>query len=199
MTTVVLDLGVGNTASMIFALERLGEQPRLTADPAALDDAERIIFPGVGSAGFAADRLAGLGLVQTLREFPRPLLGVCLGMQMLYERSEEGDGEGLALIPGEVRRLTSAPDRPVPHMGWNRLKAQRADDPLLDDVASDSFVYFVHAYAAPVGAETVSSAEYGTPFSAIVRRGNVSGCQFHPERSGPAGARILKNFLDLPC
>jgi imidazole glycerol-phosphate synthase subunit HisH len=199
MTTAVLDLGVGNTASMLFALERLGERPRLTADPEALAEADRIVFPGVGSAGFAADRLAALGLRETLRAFPRPLLGVCLGMQMLYEHSEEGAAEGLGLIPGDVRRLTSAPDRPVPHMGWNRLKAERAEDPLLDGVGSDSFVYFVHGYAAPVGEETVSSAEYGEPFSAVVRRGNVAGCQFHPERSGATGARILKNFLDLPC
>ena len=199
MTTAVLDLGVGNTASMLFALERLGERPRLTADPAALAEADRIVFPGVGSARFAADRLAALGLADTLRDFPRPLMGVCLGMQMLYERSEEGDAEGLALIPGEVRRLTPAPDRPVPHMGWNRLRAERADDPLLEGVGPDSFVYFVHGYAAPVGEETVSSADYGEPFSAVVRRENVAGCQFHPERSGAAGARILKNFLDLPC
>ena len=199
MSTAVLDLGVGNTASMLFALERLGQRPRLTADPAALAEAERIVFPGVGSAGFAADRLAALGLAEVLRSFERPLLGVCLGMQMLYGRSEEGDAEGLGLLDAEVRRLDAAPERPVPHMGWNRLRTEREDDPLLDGVGDGDFVYFVHSYAAPVGGETVSSAEYGRSFSAVVRRANVCGCQFHPERSGAAGARILRNFLDLPC
>ncbi len=198
MSTAVLDLGVGNTASMLFALERLGERPRLTADRRELAEAERLVFPGVGSAGFAAERIAALGVADTLRSFPRPLMGVCLGMQMLYTRSEEGDAEGLGLIPGDVRRLTPAPERPVPHMGWNRLSPERPDDPLLEGVG-EAFVYFVHGYAAPVGEETVSSAEYGEPFSAVVRRENVCGCQFHPERSGAAGARILRNFLDLPC
>jgi glutamine amidotransferase len=199
VSTAVLDLGVGNTASMLFALERLGESPRLTADPVVLAEADRIVFPGVGSARFAADRIAALGVADTLREFPRPLLGVCLGMQILYARSEEGDAEGLGLLTAEVRRLTAAPDRPVPHMGWNRLSRDRPDDPLLEGVPEDAFVYFVHGYAAPVGEETAASAEYGVPFSAVVRRGSVCGCQFHPERSGGAGARILKNFLDLPC
>ena len=199
MTVAVLDLGVGNTASMLFALERLGAQARLTAEPQVLAEAERVVFPGVGSAGYAARRLDELGVVETLRAFPRPLLGVCLGMQMLYARSEEGDAEGLGLIPGEVRRMHAAPERPVPHMGWNRLAAERADDPLLEGLDDGAFAYFVHSYAAPVGDETVASAEYGGPFSAVVRAGNVSGCQFHPERSGPVGARILRNFLALPC
>ena len=199
MTVAVLDLGVGNTASMLFALERLGAQARLTADTQVLAEAERIVFPGVGSAGYAARRLDELGVVETLRAFERPLLGVCLGMQMLYARSEEGDAEGLGLIPGEVRRMEAAPERPVPHMGWNRLAAERVDDPLLEGLDEGAFAYFVHSYAAPVGEETVASAEYGGPFSAVVRAGNVSGCQFHPERSGPVGARILQNFLALPC
>ena len=199
MSVAVLDLGVGNTASMLFALERLGAQARLTADPAVLAEAERVVFPGVGSAGYAARRLDELGVVETLRAFPRPLLGVCLGMQMLYARSEEGDAEGLGLIPGEVRRMEAAPERPVPHMGWNRLAAERRDDPLLEGLDEGAFAYFVHSYAAPVGEETVASAEYGGAFSAVVRAGNVSGCQFHPERSGPVGARILQNFLALPC
>jgi glutamine amidotransferase len=199
VSVAVLDLGVGNTASMLFALERLGAQARLSSEPQVLAEAERIVFPGVGSAGYAARRLDELGVVETLRAFPRPLLGVCLGMQMLYGRSEEGDAEGLGLIPGEVRRMETAPERPVPHMGWNRLAAERAGDPLLEGLDEGAFAYFVHSYAAPVGEETVASAEYGGPFSAVVRAGNVSGCQFHPERSGPVGARILQNFLALPC
>jgi glutamine amidotransferase len=198
VNVTVLDLGVGNTASMLFALERLGARPRLTADPGALAEAERIVFPGVGSAGFAARRLDELGAADVLRTFPRPLLGVCLGMQMLYARSDEGDAPGLNRIGGEVRRLPDAPDRPVPHMGWNRLAAER-DDPLLEGVEDGAYVYFVHSYAAPAGPETAASTEYGERFSAVVRVANVCGCQFHPARSGAAGARILRNFLDLPC
>ena len=199
MSVAVLDLGVGNTASMLFALERLGADARLTADPAALADAERIVFPGVGAAGYAADRLRTLGVEQALRDFPRPLLGVCLGMQMLYRSSAEGDAAGLGRLDGRVEKLEAAPDRPVPHMGWNALETEHGGDPLLDGVAPGAYAYFVHSYAAPVGEETVASSEYGRPFSAVVRRGNVCGCQFHPERSGAVGARILKNFLDLPC
>ena len=198
MSVAVLDLGVGNTASMMFALDRLGARPVLSADPAVLTNAERLVFPGVGSAGFAADRLKATGLDAVLRAFERPLLGICLGMQMLFERSEEGDAQGLSLLPGAVRALTPAPERPVPHMGWNRLQVLR-EDPLLEGLEPAAHVYFVHGYAAPVGDNTVAAATYGEAFSAVVRRDKVCGCQFHPERSGPAGARILKNFLDLPC
>lgn len=198
MSVAVLDLGVGNTASMLFALERLGARPVLSADPAVLADAARLVFPGVGSAGFAAERLKATGLDAMLRTFQRPLLGVCLGMQMLFERSEEGDAQGIGLLPGAVRAMTPAPERPVPHMGWNRLRVLR-EDPLLEGLEPDAHVYFVHGYAAPVGDSTMAAASYGEPFSAVVRRDKVCGCQFHPERSGPAGARILKNFLDLPC
>jgi glutamine amidotransferase len=127
------------------------------------------------------------------------MIGVCLGMQMLYGSSEEGEAEGLGRLEGRVAKLEAAPDRPVPHMGWNRLNAEQADDPLLDGLAPGAFAYVVHSYAAPRGPETVASSDYGQPFSAVVRQGNVCGCQFHPERSGPVGARILKNFLDLPC
>lgn len=199
MTAVaVFDLGVGNTASMLFALERLGATPVLTAEPRRLAEAERIVFPGVGSASYAAMRLEALGVVETLRTFDRPLLGVCLGMQMLYASSEEGDAPGLGRLPGQVRRLQPAPDRPVPHMGWNTLSLDR-EDALTEGLPANPHVYFVHGYAAAPGGETVASADYGGAFSAVVRQGNVCGCQFHPERSGEVGARILRNFLALPC
>jgi imidazole glycerol-phosphate synthase subunit HisH len=198
MTLAVVELGVGNTASMIFALERLGARPVLTSDVAAIAEAERVILPGVSAAGFAMQRIEALGLAEVLKNFPRPLLGVCLGQQLLFERSEEGAARMLGRIPGEVRRLTPAPDRPVPHMGWNRLRRER-DDPLLDGVADGAFVYFVHSFASPVGPWTLAASDYGGPFSAVVREGTAWGCQFHPERSSEAGAKILRNFLDLPC
>ena len=198
MSLVVVDIGVGNTASMVWALERLGTRPRLSGDAACIADAERLVFPGVGAAGFAAERIEALGLADGLRAFERPLLGVCLGMQMLFERSEEGEAPGLGRLAGTVRRLEPSRDRPSPHMGWNRL-SKLADDPLLEGVEDGAYAYFVHGYAAPVTADTVASCIYGEPFSAVVRRGSAWGCQFHPERSGPVGARILRNFLDLPC
>jgi glutamine amidotransferase len=198
MTAAVVNLGVGNTASLMFALDRLGADAVLTADPAVIAEAERVLLPGVGAAAFAMGRLDALGLAGALRTFTRPLLGVCLGQQLLYQGSEEGDAGGLGLIAGRAFRLAHAPDRPVPHMGWNRLSPVRGD-PLLDGVEDGAFVYFVHSYACPLGEATLASAEYGAPFSAMVRSGNAWGCQFHPERSSRAGARILKNFLELPC
>jgi glutamine amidotransferase len=198
MTTAVIEVGVGNTASMMFALERLGAHAVLTADPDVVADAERVVLPGVGAAAYAMQRMAQLGLVETLRDFPRPLLGVCLGQQLLYEASEEGDAAGLGRIEGQVFKLDAAPDRPVPHMGWNSLKLG-GDDPLLDGVEDGAFVYFVHSFACPLGPATLATTDYGGPFSSMVRMDLVWGCQFHPERSSGAGARILKNFLDIPC
>lgn len=198
MTLAVVNLGVGNTASMVFALERLGARPVLTAEVGIVAEAERVILPGVGAAGFAMERLRALGLDEVLAGFPRPLLGVCLGQQLLFSDSEEGGARMLGRIPGSVTRLAPAPDRPVPHMGWNALQKLR-DDPLLDGVAEGACVYFVHSYASPVGDYTLAASTYGVPFSAVVRRDRAWGCQFHPERSSEAGAKILNNFLNLPC
>lgn len=193
----VLSYGAGNVASVQFALERLGAPVRLTADPAEVADAERLILPGVGAAGYAMARLSELGLVEPIRAFPRPLLGVCLGQQLLFDASEEGGGvDMLGLIPGAVRRLEPAPDRPVPHMGWSRLSIA-SPDPLLEGLDDNAWAYFVHGYVCPDGEATLARAEYGVPVPAVVRSANRWGCQFHPERSAAAGARILRNFLDL--
>lgn len=198
MEVTIVDLGVGNTASVMFALERLGAKARLISERAAVADAERLLLPGVGAASFAMARIEQLGLREVLATFPRPLLGICLGQQLLYESSEEGDARGLGLIRGRVCRLEPAPDRPVPHMGWNRLHRLR-DDPLLDGVADNAFVYFVHGYVCPLAKTTLASTEYGESFSAVVRANNAWGCQFHPERSSTDGRQILANFLALPC
>ncbi len=198
-TVTVVSYGAGNVASVQFALERLGATVRLTADPGEVAAAERLILPGVGAAGFAMARLSDTGLVEPIREFPRPLLGVCLGQQLLFETSEEGGGVPmLGLIPGTVRRLDPGPERPVPHMGWSRLTPVRAD-PLLDGLGDDAWAYFVHSYVCPDGEGTLARADYGDPLPAVVRNANRWGCQFHPERSAAAGARILRNFLDLPA
>lgn len=192
----IVDSGGANIASVRFALERLGVQSELTADPAVIRSAERVILPGVGSASEGMKRLRAKGLVECVRSLTQPVLGVCLGMQLLFEESEEDGGvETLSLIPGKVALLPSSPGITVPHMGWNTLLTGR-EPKLLDGVERDARFYFVHSYAAPVNAFTVASCTHGTPFTAIVQRGNFSGAQFHPERSGPAGARLLQNFVE---
>lgn len=195
-SVAVVAYGAGNVASVRFALERLGADVRLVSTTAEIDAADRLILPGVGAAGYAMARLAELGLFEAVRTFPRPLLGVCLGQQLLFERSDEGEAQLLGLIPGRVRRMEPGPSRPVPHMGWSRLEIVK-DDPLLDGVGGDAWAYFVHGYVCPDGPATLARADYGGPVPAVVRAGNRWGCQFHPERSSAAGARILKNFLEL--
>jgi len=200
-SVTVLSYGAGNVASVQFALERLGAAVRLTCDPVDVADAERLILPGVGQAGYAMRRLDELGLTEAIRAFPRPLLGVCLGQQLLFADSDEGGGEDggtplLDLIPGRVRKLEPGPSLPVPHMGWSRLEVTEAD-PLLDGVGDDDWAYFVHGFVCPDGPATLARAAYGGVVPAVVRSANRWGCQFHPERSARTGARILKNFLEL--
>lgn len=194
--TAIIDSGGANLASLLYALERLGARARVTQDPRAIAGAPRVILPGVGAAGDAMKRLQGAGLHQLLPSLQQPFLGICLGMQLLFERSDEGATAGLGVLPGTVRRLHPQPRLPVPHMGWNQL-ARLRDDPLLEGVREQDYVYFVHSYAAPVADSTVAHTEYGGPLCAVVRRGNFCGTQFHPERSGKTGARILANFLGL--
>ena len=191
----IVDSGGANIASVRFALERLGGRSELTADPAVIRAAERVILPGVGSAVEGMKRLQATGLVDCVRGLTQPVLGICLGMQLLFESSAEGPTETLGLIPGEVTLLPDSPGVTVPHMGWNTVLTGRKVG-LLDGLAQDARFYFVHSYAGPVNAFTVASCDHGTPFAAIVQRGNFSGVQFHPERSGPAGARLLKNFME---
>lgn len=194
--TVIIDSGGANLASLIIALERLDASATVTSDPRAIVEAARVILPGVGAAGDAMRRLRNAGLDKLLPTLAQPVLGICLGMQLLFSRSEEGEAEGLGVIQDHVRRLRSEPGRPVPHMGWNRLH-RLCDDPLMDDIGEDEYVYFVHSYAAPVSDCTVATTNYGEPLTAVVRKGNFWGAQFHPERSGAIGARLLANFLRL--
>lgn len=198
MDVAVIKLGVGNTASVMFALERLGAKAVLTSDPDRVRDAERVILPGVGAAAAAMRLLTTSGMTRVLQSFARPLLGICLGQQLLYQESEEGDAEGLGLLDGAVTALRPAHDRPVPNMGWSALRLAQ-EHPLFEGVGSNDYAYFVHSYACPVDENTIALAEYGRPFAAAVAKGTTFGCQFHPERSGQVGARILRNFLALPC
>lgn len=198
MDVTVVKLGVGNTASVMFALERLGARARLTDDATEIAEAARLILPGVGAASYAMRRIANLNLRQTLFAFPRPLLGICLGQQVLFERSEEGDAEALGVFPGIVKQMRASTETPAPHMGWSKLQRLKPS-PLLEGVREGDYVYFVHSFVCPIGPETIAQAEYNGAFAAAVGRDRVFGCQFHPERSGAAGARILANFLNLSC
>jgi glutamine amidotransferase len=193
---VVIDAGGANLGSVCYALERLGVQPAVITDASGLDGASRVILPGVGAAREGMRRLQAQGLVEPLRRLQQPLLGICLGMQLLYQRSEEGDVECLGLIEGTVAALPPAPGIRVPHMGWNTLQLERPS-PLLDGLEEDASAYFVHSYAAPVTAATVASSEHGRRFAAVVQQGRYCGAQFHPERSAATGARILRNFLEM--
>lgn len=199
MTVALLAYGAGNIASVRFAFERLGASVELVSTPDAIAAAERLVLPGVGAAGYAMARLRDLGVVEALRAFPRPLLGVCLGQQLLFERSvEDGGAELLGLLPGQVEAIVPASDRPVPHMGWSRL-TRRVDHPLLAGVEDGAWAYFVHGFVCPDGPATLAAADYGGPVPAVVADGHRMGCQFHPERSAAAGRRILQNFLELPA
>ncbi len=192
----IIDSGGANLASLQFALERLGAQAVVTSDIELISAAPRVLLPGVGSALAAMQRLNDSGVAAHLPHLKQPVLGICLGMQLLFLKSEEGPAQCLGVLPQTVRKLTPAPQRPVPHMGWNRLHMLHPD-PLLEGVAEGEYVYFVHSYAAPLSAATLASADYGVQIAAVVRKGNFWGTQFHPERSTKVGARILANFLRL--
>ena len=194
MRVAVIDSGGANIGSVCYALERLGVAAALTADADVIGSADRIILPGVGAAAPAMARLAELGLIEPIRSLKQPLLGICLGMQLLFERSEEGDVECLSLLPGTVKKMPASEGIRIPHMGWNRL-TDLAAAPLLEGVSEGAQTYFVHSYAAPVTAHCVARCTHGSAFAAVVQRANVSGAQFHPERSAEVGARILENFL----
>jgi imidazole glycerol-phosphate synthase subunit HisH len=193
---VIIDSGGANLASLQFAFERLGAKTHVSADAAEIRSAPRVILPGVGSAADAMARLRNNHVAELLPTLTQPVLGICLGMQLLFERSEEGETDCLGILPDSVRRLQPMAGRPVPHMGWNQLSPVR-QDPLLDGIAPNDYVYFVHSFAVPVSDVTLASADYGVSLSAIVRRGNFWGTQFHPERSARVGARVLANFLKL--
>lgn len=192
----IIDSGGANIASLRFAVERLGIEAEITTDPRRLQRATHVILPGVGAAADCMARLRSAGLIETIRTLTQPVLGICVGMQLLFESSEEGDVPCIGLLPGRVRRFANRADLPVPHMGWNQLELRR-ESPLLKQISAGDYLYFVHSYAAPVSDLTLATTSYGEPFSAIVQRDNIYGAQFHPERSARVGAQLLRNFLQL--
>ncbi len=192
MKLAIVDVGCGNIGAVSQAFERLGVNPHVTRDIAEISGADRVVLPGVGAAGFAMEQIAARGLTATLKSLEQPVLGICLGMQLLFERSEEEDVACLGIIPGKVRKLSPKPDMPVPHMGWARLSVRDESFGLRDG----DYAWFAHSYACDDGPASIATADYGRPIPAAVQSGNYRGVQFHPERSAEAGARFLQAFLD---
>ena len=193
---VIVASGGANIASLQFALQRLEFASAVSADIEQIRAASHVILPGVGAATDAMSRLRQHRLDTVIPTLQQPVLGICLGMQLLFDASEEGDARCLGIIPGRAARFPQAASRPVPHMGWNTLEIERPCA-LLAGLADGDYAYFVHSYAVDISAATVASTRYGPPFSACVQWRNFYGAQFHPERSAAAGARLLKNFLAL--
>lgn len=192
----IIDSGGANIASLRFAIERLGVPSQLTTDVQVIRDATHVILPGVGAAADCMGRLEQAGLVDVIRSLQQPFLGICVGMQLLFNSSEEGDVGCLGLLSGRVRRFPQREHLSVPHMGWNQIEVTRPS-PLLKDFTSEDYVYYVHSYCAPLSDDTLAATFYGDKFSAVVQHENIFGVQFHPERSAKSGARLLQNFLDL--
>src|SRR5271168_3819416 len=192
----IIASGGANTASLQFALQRLGAASLVSADAAQIRAASHIILPGVGAAADAKSRLRRQGLDTVIPSLRQPVLGVCLGMQLLYDASEEGPARCLGIIPGRAARFAPAPGRPVPHMGWNTLAIERPN-PLLEGLREGDYAYFVHSYALSRSVATLASCSYGEAFSACVQWRKFYGAQFHPERSAKVGARLLQNFIGL--
>ena len=193
----IIDSGGANIASVQFALERLGAESVLTKDVKMIQSADKVLLPGVGAAPIAMQNLAEYELIDCIRSLTQPVMGICLGMQLLFAVSPEGNTPLLGIFDADCETFTPAQGRSVPHMGWNRLSKQQ-DHPLLAGVDEGAHVYFVHSYFAPVTAQTIAATNYGDDFTAIVAENNFMGCQFHPEKSGLVGAQILRNFLEMP-
>ncbi len=193
----IIDSGGANIASVQFALERLGAESVLTKDVKIIQSADKVLLPGVGAAPIAMQNLAEYELIDCIRGLTQPVMGICLGMQLLFAVSPEGNTPLLGIFDADCETFTPTQGRSVPHMGWNRLSKQQ-DHPLLAGVDEGAHVYFVHSYFAPVTAQTIAATNYGDDFTAIVAENNFMGCQFHPEKSGLVGAQILRNFLEMP-
>ncbi len=196
MNVAIVKYNAGNTRSVVNALKRLGVVPELTDDAERLSKADRVVFPGQGEAGGTMAYLRSRGLDGLIRGLRQPVLGICIGLQLMCRHSEEGDTDCLGIFDAEV--LKFRPERhedKVPHMGWNTL--WRTKGSLFEGVGAGEFAYFVHSYYVPVNPHTIAAADYVVPFSAALHKDNFYATQFHPEKSGSVGGRILRNFLDL--
>jgi len=192
----IVDSGGANIASLTGALERLGARHTLTTDPDTIRGASHVILPGVGAAADAMRRLKPHRLDELIPSLTQPVLGICLGMQLFAERSEEDAAECLGILPGAVTKLPGSPSMPVPNTGWCPVTTSRPH-PVMDGIAEGSHFYFVHSYALPVAGYSVAETQHAIPLTAVAAAGNFVAAQFHPERSSTAGARFLRNFLAL--
>ena len=191
----IIDSGGANIASLLFAFRRLGVDAELTRDADVIRAARRVLLPGVGAARDAMLRLQDARLVDVIRKLRQPVLGICLGMQLLAEGSEEENVECLGIVPGIAERLPVADGFPVPNMGWCET-SQLTAHPLLEGIDEGAHFYYLHSYALPVSELTLATARHSRPFSAVIARDNFVAAQFHPERSSAAGARLLRNFVE---
>ncbi len=191
----IIDYKMGNLRSVENALKRLGAEFCVTADPVVIRLADRVLLPGVGNAAEAMENLRKAGLVEVIRSLRRPVLGICVGMQVMCRHSEEGDVECLNIFDARVKRFVPAPDVKVPHMGWNRIG--NLESKLFKGLDGGSYVYFVHSYYPELCPDTIATSHHGVMFSAALKYENFYGTQFHPEKSGDVGERIIENFLKL--
>ncbi|WP_215397256.1 imidazole glycerol phosphate synthase subunit HisH [Rheinheimera oceanensis] len=194
MQLVIVDTGCANISSVYFAFKRLGVKASISSDARVIKAADKVLLPGVGTAHNAMARLQQAELINTLQSLQQPMLGICLGMQLLTRHSMEGDVACLNLIPGEVLPMQSGELR-LPHMGWNTLKNIN-NHPLMQGFTETDYVYFVHSFAVAPDSYSLAQCHYGNDFAAVIGKDNVAGAQFHPERSGKTGARLLQNFLE---
>lgn len=198
----VIDYDAGNIRSVEKALLHLGQEVKITDNARDILSADKVVLPGVGAFGDAMDNLKRRGLDEVIRQVSErgtPFLGICLGLQLLFERSDEAPGtEGLGILPGEILKIPAKEGLKIPHMGWNSLHLEHKGR-LFQNVPEQSYVYFVHSYYLKAGEEEIvkASTEYGVHIHASVEKGNVFACQFHPEKSSDVGLRILKNFVEL--
>ncbi|MGA0896439.1 MAG: imidazole glycerol phosphate synthase subunit HisH [Flavobacteriaceae bacterium] len=189
----IIDYDAGNVRSLQFALERLGAESTLTDDALEIENADKIIFPGQGAAGKAMEKLKNKGLDKLIPKLKQPVLGICLGMQLLCESTEEDQSQGLGIVKGKVTRFS---DRvKVPQMGWNSISNLKS--PLFKGIKAGDFMYLVHSYFVPILPETIAQSDYDGPYSVALQKDNFYGVQFHPEKSSTSGRLLLKNFLDL--
>lgn len=192
----IIDCCGSNTASVQYALERINVKSILTTDPSEIQTATHVILPGVGQAKHAMRQLQENNLIELICDLTQPVLGICLGMQLFYEKSEEGNIQCLGIIPGEVKRMPNNTSLTVPHMGWNTLETANEHRPLLNNIVAKSYVYFVHSYYAPIDKWTIAETQYAAKFTSMVKYKNFVGMQFHPEKSSLVGEQMLLNFIE---